>query len=97
LFIIIIFSAIIYSTYKKGQRYGIESILAASELGDSTIIDEKDSYKEQCKTVYIKLNAYLPDFTVNGIKIDGSHQRESVENLRKSLAEVMTTGGYNSY
>ena len=86
-----------YSSYKKGQEFGLTSAIVSSEIAGSSWVDEGDSYAEQCKSVYIKLNAHTYDITLNGVKYDASDVRESESALRGSFAKVMEAGGYDRY
>ena len=85
------------SSYKKGQQFGLTSAIVASEIGGSSWVNKNDSYADQCKAVYRKLNAHTYDITLNGVKYDASDVRKSESALRESFAKVMKAGGYDRY
>lgn len=99
LLVIVTLAALVidYSGYKKGQEFGLVSAVIASEVGGSSWINENDSYAEQCKDVYSKLDRHTYDMTINGVKYDASDVRKSESALRSAFADVMESGGFDRY
>lgn len=81
-----------YIGYKQGQEFGLASVMLVSDW-----IDENDSYAEQCRYVYNKLNRHSYNITLNGTTYDLSDVRESEKRLRSSFADVMESAGYDRY
>ena len=77
-----------YSYYKKAQQFGLYCAGVASDMGGSSWIDEDDSYADQCRSVYHKLNSHT---------IYSSAVAESEDAVRESFANVMEVGGYDQY
>ncbi len=92
-----VFFFIDYRGYKKGQEFGLASTIIASEIGGASWVNKNDSYAEQCKDVYRKLNSHTYDITLNGVKLDASDVRKSEDALRSSFAKVMQSAGYDRY
>lgn len=86
-----------YSGYKKGQKFGLASAVVASEIGGTSWIDKDDSYAEQCKAVYSRLNRHTSDITINGVRYDASEVRKTESALRATFADVMESAGYDRY
>ena len=78
-----------YSSYKKGQEFGLTSAIVASEIGGSNWVNKNDSYVDQCKDVYHKLNKRTFDITLNGVKYDASDVRKAESATRSAFADVM--------
>lgn len=87
------FLVIDYSGYKKGQAFGLVSIEAAGLYR----VNSNDSYAEQCKDVYNRLNRHTPDITIHGVTIDASGVREAESNMRSAFANLMTSAGFDRY
>lgn len=92
-----VFFFIDYSGYKKGQEFGLASAIISSEIGGASWVNKNDSYAEQCKDIYRKLNSHTYDITLNGVKLDASDVRKSEDALRSSFAKVMQSAGYDRY
>lgn len=86
-----------YSGYKKGQKFGLASMVAVSELSSTSWVDKNDSYAEQCKTVYRILNMHTYDMIFNGAKFDASDLRKSEDATRSAFANVMQSAGYDRF
>lgn len=86
-----------YSGYKKGQEFGLASAIISSEIGGSRWVNKNDSYAEQCKDVYRKLNSHTYDITLKGVTYDASDVRKSESAMRSAFAEVMQSAGYDRY
>lgn len=86
-----------YSGYKKGQKYGLTVALTASEISSSGWVNQKDSYSEQCKSVYDKLNHRSYSYTLNGVKYDASTIQKTESALRSSFYNLMKKEGYDRY
>ena len=87
-----------YGGYKKGQEFGLDfaSTLNVSEIGSSWV-NKNDSYAEQCKDVYYKLNEHTRDRTLNGVKYDASDVRKLEEARRSAFEDVMESAGFDRY
>ena len=98
LFVItIVLFAVDYSSYKKGQKFGLATAVVTSEAAGSGWVNRDDSYAKQCKDVYKKLSSNTSDMYINGKRIDASDVRRSEAALRSSFADVMNAGGYHRY
>lgn len=86
-----------YSGYKKGQEFGLTSAIISSEIGGSSWVDKNDSYAEQCKDVYYKLNKHTYDITLNGVRYDASDIREAESKMRSAFANLMVSAGFDRY
>ena len=87
-----------YGGYKKGQEFGLgfASTLNVSEIG-SIWVNKNDSYAEQCKHVYYKLDEHTYDKTLNGVKYDASDIRKLESERRSIFADVMESAGFDRY
>lgn len=99
LLIIVTMAALVfdYVGYKKGQEFGLACVSIASEIGSSSWINENDSYAEQCKDVYNKLNSHTHDLTFNGVTYDASGVRKAEDAVRSSFADLMESEGFDRY
>lgn len=91
------FLIIDYSSYKKGQQFGLSALYIASETAGTRVIYKNDPYEEQCNDAYLKLYISTPDFTVFGTTIDNSELRRTEDALRSSFATVMKAAGFERY
>lgn len=84
--------AVDYSGYKKGQEYGLASASITSTISGSSWVNKNDSYAEQCREVYNKLNRKYYD-----IVFDMSAMREAQRALKESFTDVMQSAGFDRY
>ncbi len=91
------FLIIDYSSYKRGQEFGLVSIAAASKAAGLYWVNSNDSYAEQCKDVYNQLNKHTSDITINGVTYDASDVRDSERKMRSSFAHLMEVAGFDRY
>lgn len=90
----VVFFIVDYSNYKQGQEFGL-SFIGGSD--GAYWLNENDSYAEQCRDSYNKLNQRTSNLTFNGVTIDMSGVREAEINLRSSFANIMELAGYDRY
>jgi hypothetical protein len=74
-----------YSNYKKGQTFGISSAALAN------MVDQNDSYEEQCKKLYEKLNSKYMIPNGKGIKMEYDY------NLLSNFSKLMNSAGYDRH
>lgn len=99
LLIVVTMAALVidYSGYKKGQEFGLASVVVSSEIGGSSWVNKNDSYAEQCKDVYYKLNKRTYDVTINGVKYDASDVRKAESAVRSAFYGLMKSAGFDRY
>lgn len=90
--VLIVSFVVDYAGYKKGQKFGLAAAAVATDW-----VNENDSYAEQCRYVYNKLNRHSHNITLDGTTYDFSDVRESENRLRSSFADVMESAGYDRY
>lgn len=83
-----------YASYKKGQKYAVDSQTLVNALTEAKIIDADDSYKEKCKSLYNYYSRTYSDITLYGKKIDNSKLREVHDKLKTSMDDIMKNAGY---
>lgn len=86
-----------YSSYKKGQEFGLTSAILASEIDGSSWVNKNDSYAEQCKDIYYTLNSHTYDITLHGKWFDASDVRKAEDAMRSAFRKLMESAGYDRY
>lgn len=89
--------AIDYKGYKEGQEFGLALATVTSEISNLGWIDPNDSYEQQCRDAFYKLDGYTPDFYYNGIRYDASDIRKSESEMKDAFRDLMVAGGYDRY
>ena len=89
----IIVSCIDYSSYRKGQEFGISAQAFVAE----DIIKTNDSHQAKCEKLYNYFTRVYTDVTLDGIKFDYSKSRKTQDKVKEVFTEYMSVGGYHRY
>ena len=89
----LIYFIVDYCSYKKGQKFGLECAITYSTANGSKLVDKSDSYADQCKSVYYKLDFYPNDYWI----FDLSEARKEADTRREVFAVLMEKAGYDRY
>lgn len=89
----IVVSCIDYSSYRKGQDFGI----SAQAFVIEDIIESNDTHQIKCKKLYNYFTRVYTDVTLDGIKYDYSQSRKTQDKVKEIFTEYMSVGGYHRY